>query len=128
MRLLSVQQLTPELALDVANDEVGQVIFVDAAQGSIPGAVQVQPLLPAEGPSTFGHHCTPGALLGLVRQLYRRSPPGWIVTITGQDFGFGEQVSPALQVVIENPGPVAERIDALCCAALTDLATPRDSH
>ena len=35
----------------------------------------------------------PPILLALIQQIYRRCPKTWLVSIQGEDFGFGEGLS-----------------------------------
>jgi hydrogenase maturation protease len=96
VKQLSVHQLTPELALDIAQPEITAVVFVDA-QAVTPGAlsprVQMQSLnVGAQSPS-LGHHLYPASLLIYAHLLYDRCPPAWLVTVPAIDFSYGGGLS-----------------------------------
>jgi hydrogenase maturation protease len=100
VRTVAVHQLTPELAEDVAR--AGLVIFVDArtgGEGEGEGeAVRVRPIEAGGQVSALGHNAAPRWLLALARDLYDRMPPAWWVTIAGQQFAPGDDLSPAALV------------------------------
>jgi len=87
---VSVHQLTPELAEAVADADV--VLFVDAAVGD---GVCVRPVESAARWSALGHTSGPAELLALAEALYGRWPRAWLVSVSAQDLGFGEGLSPA---------------------------------
>ena len=68
-------------------------IFIDAA---VP-----EPLPPAGVGSPFTHHLTPQALVEGARSLYGRAAEPLVLTTTGQNFEFGESLSPAVERAIE---------------------------
>ncbi len=90
----SRHQLTPELAELVARFD--RVVFIDAepAQDRADDEpATMREIVPIEvgssGPSVFGHHQDPRALLGLARSLYGRAPCAWLVTIGALSFELG---------------------------------------
>jgi hydrogenase maturation protease len=100
VKRLSVHQLLPELAEEIARPEVTAVVFVDAqvvAVGEVEPHVRMQPLtVEAQSPS-LGHHLTPATLLLYADKLYGRRPPAWLVTVPAIDFGYGEGLSRMVQ-------------------------------
>ncbi|HRQ39933.1 MAG TPA: hydrogenase maturation protease [Chloroflexota bacterium] len=94
-----LHQLLPEHA-DLMQTAV-HVIFVDATVMGEPGAVQVQPLAPDRQGLAASHQMSPGVLLAMVGELYGRCPPAHLITITGQDFGYSETLSPPVQESVE---------------------------
>jgi hydrogenase maturation protease len=93
VRALSVHQLTPELAAELAEAELA--IFVDAYQAERDEAqVRMQPIEPDEAYQLRGHSDDPRALLALTRLAYGRCPPAWWVTIPARCFAYGAQLSP----------------------------------
>lgn len=90
-----LHQLLPEHA-DLMQTAV-HVVFVDAAADGEPGAVRVQALAPDRHGLAASHQMSPGLLLAMVRELYGRCPPAHLITITGQDFGYSETLSPPVQ-------------------------------
>ncbi|WP_204151467.1 hydrogenase maturation protease [Leptolyngbya sp. CCY15150] len=99
VRSLSVHQLLPELAAEIADAQT--VIFVDAA---MPGELLTQPRLErlvakATAP-TLGHHLDMRLLLDLARQLYGATPTAYRLLIPTQTFDIGITVSPLTQAAI----------------------------
>lgn len=100
-RVLTVHQLTPELASDVAGAD--RVVFVDAACDADPGEVIAQPVRPADGPphGLTQHSYDPGTLLWLARQAHGRAPDeAWLVTVGADRFDCDEALSPAVQAAV----------------------------
>jgi hydrogenase maturation protease len=99
-RVLSCHQLAPELAHDVAGS--ARVVFVDAQASGVPGRVRVRRVREeAAAPSAFTHHFEPGHLLHLARLLLGAGPrEGWIITISGGEFGHGEGLSPRVAAAV----------------------------
>lgn len=98
LRVITPQQLTPELALELAKPEVAAVLFIDAAVASDnhlpPGAcIEPRPLEPSPLYSCLGHHFPPEVLLAYASLLYGARPQAWLITVPGYDFGFGEGFS-----------------------------------
>lgn len=118
VRSVALHQLLPEWAETLA--EAQRVVFVDAAVEPIPPMhvvideaeaeaeadacilVSFQPIAPASAPgsgsetssSPSTHHLTPSTLLALVK-LFRDQPlDAWLLTVRGQEFGWGETLSP----------------------------------
>jgi hydrogenase maturation protease len=91
LRALSVHQLTPELAEELA--VMDRVIFIDAAaEGHGP---EVRTLVPAAaGAAALGHAVDPRRLLGLTAALHGRAPMAWLITAPAADLGHGEGLSP----------------------------------
>lgn len=90
VHVLTVPQLLPELAETVAHADV--VVFVDAALMGAPGEVACQPLHPEES-GVPGHTLTPVRLLGLARSVFDRCPESYLVSIAGERYGFGTDLS-----------------------------------
>lgn len=111
-------QLTPELALDLAELQPAALIFVDAS------VVVTQPTitpLAAELGDADGHSLTPAALLALARQLYGIATPAWLVQTPAVDFDHGEGLSAAAQHGV-NTVPAAA---ATLLATLPSAVRPR---
>jgi hydrogenase maturation protease len=100
VKRLSVHQLMPELAAEIAQPEVTAAVFVDArviAPEEVDPRVQMQPLrVEAQSPS-LGHHLDPATLLIYAEWLYGWRPPAWLVTVPATDFGYGEGLSQSTQ-------------------------------
>ena len=107
-RTIQVQQLVPELALDIAAEEVEEVWFVDSrvAQDEEDTAVQIRPLYPDSQSPAIGHQLSPEMLLLYARKLFDKRPSeaqpvAWQVTIPGFHFGHSETVSATCQAILD---------------------------
>jgi len=116
-----VQQLAPELAADIAGEDVAAVVFVDTRMTTSPSdrSVAVVPLEPdTELSPSMGHHVQPGVLLAYAQGLYvtKALPPAWLVTVPGIRFGYGEFISDvalsAIREALEDEGSQLRRLVA----------------
>jgi hydrogenase maturation protease len=114
LEVLVLQQLTPEIAEEIAQAEL--VIFIDAGCGQYPGQWSCETVRPRSippGPTT--HHFCPGNLLALAEALYGRIPGrALILTVGGESFGHGQPLSPALSRVLKELPEVVTAIIANC--------------
>jgi hydrogenase maturation protease len=94
----TVQQLLPEMAEALAR--AAFVVFVDARRGGEPGLVEQAAVTPAWTTWTGAHSLRPEELLGLCRRYYGRAPEAVLVSVAGERFGFGEELSPAVRAAI----------------------------
>ncbi|ADI85472.1 hydrogenase maturation protease [Geobacter sulfurreducens] len=94
VRAVEAHQLLPEMAEEIAAPEVTGVIFFDAcpAAGGM-SSVAALPLTASSDEGALGHHLAPELLLAYAGKLYGRTPPAWLVTVPGEDFGYGEGFS-----------------------------------
>lgn len=98
VQAVCVHQLLPELLDSIhAADEV---IFVDASVDGKPGSVMVTSIQPATDGPASSHQLHPAVLLAMGVELYGRMPSATLVTITGQDFSYQEQLSPPVQQAV----------------------------
>jgi len=88
---IMVHQLIPELAPHLANYQ--KVLFIDAHQGTIPEEVRIVPVQEEYGFHAVTHHMSPGMLLTLAQQNNGSAPPGFLISIRGEDFDFGLGIS-----------------------------------
>ena len=109
---IAVHQLTPDLALSVAADEVAAVVFVDtrvatAEEGQMD--LRVQSLGSETSSQSLGHHVGPALVLTYARLLYDRTPPAWLLTAPGVDFDHGEGLSEEARRALDTlPGLLRE--------------------
>lgn len=108
---LFLQQLTPELAATVT--EYDLLILVDASLAHAEEPVRVEPVTPRYQLAAISHHLDPASLLALARQLYGCAPEGLLVSVRGQDFDFGEELSAAAEAAVPE---AVERVVALVAA------------
>lgn len=105
VRRLSLHQLTPELAAEVADPEVHEVLFVDAraAQGEDDCGVSLEALEPSGGArTTLGHHADPTVILAYASLLTDKPlPRAWLVTVPGTAFEHGQGLSPRAVAAVE---------------------------
>jgi hydrogenase maturation protease len=102
---LAVQQLTPELAMEIAEPGVAAVVFVDTrAAAGLSDAVEIMPLTPPETATpSLGHHVQPDVLLAYAALLLegRPAPPAWLVTVPGVAFDHGEGLSETVSAAMK---------------------------
>ncbi len=91
-------QLGPELVEDLHRCRLA--VFVDAHAHADGLAVTSQQVLPATAGGLDTHHCSPDALLGLVAALGLTVPPAWLIGIRGNDWEFGDTLSPPTQEAV----------------------------
>ena len=108
-----VQQLTPELTLEVAREEVSAVIFVDTR--AVPPdqtqfEVQLCPLSAGQPGAALGHHLDPVVVLTYTQLLYDKRLPAWLLTAPGVDFGHGEGLSQAAQQALDRQPDLATEL------------------
>jgi hydrogenase maturation protease len=108
VQVKACSQLVPELAADLADARLA--IFVDALVGDPEMGVEVRRITAGEMSDWSTHTGDPMALLGLTHALYGRAPEAWWVRVPGQDFGFGEGLSPLAEW---NVGEAINRIAIL---------------
>lgn len=110
---ISVHQLMPELAADIAAKAVRAVIFVDTRPAEPGESPKLVPLAPEAGSPSIGHHLTPAVLLLYAQQLYHHCPPAWQVTVPGVIFDHGESLSQTAQNALAHAPALARQIAAL---------------
>jgi hydrogenase maturation protease len=91
VEVLQLLQLLPELAESVSH--AATLIFVDASCDGEPGDVCCRPVTPPPANPQFTHQLSPPELLGLARQLYGATPQAFCLSLTGQSFEHGEELS-----------------------------------
>jgi hydrogenase maturation protease len=111
VRHLAVQQLAPELAVEIVEPGVMAVVFVDTravtpdgAETGAAGGVTVTPLAsPAASSPSVGHHFQPDVLLAYAALLLesRPAPSAWLVTVPGVSFGHGKGLSQVARAALE---------------------------
>jgi hydrogenase maturation protease len=92
VKTLSVHQLMPELAAEIAEAEC--VIFVDACASGEPFQGMV-PLAPAPPHAALTHYLDPCGLLLMASVLYRANPAAYMITIPAESFEPGSPLSDA---------------------------------
>lgn len=96
VRVMAVQQLTPELAEPLS--QVERALFIDASTAPQSAPVVIQTLQPDGEASPLAHACHPATLLALSRVLYHRSPRAWMLTIEGRSSDHGDRLTDVAQL------------------------------
>ncbi len=92
VKVIASQQLTPEMADDVAESDF--VLFLDAATGEVPGTLRRMRVIAQRGPTGFTHQLTPSSLLSAAEQLYGDAPEAISITLAGWAFDISNELSP----------------------------------
>ena len=87
-------QLTVELAEPISRADA--VVFIDARMGQLEPVV-VTPLTATANGESWTHLVSPASLLALASLVYGRIPPAHLVSVAGDDFGVGEELSSAAE-------------------------------
>jgi hydrogenase maturation protease len=114
--IVCVHQLTPELAERASRADL--VVFLDAAANGIPGKVSCQAVSSEPAEVHFSHHLAPGEILALCDRLYATKPRGFLISVHGECFDHGQELSPAAVKAI--PQVVAKVSEAV--RRLSDVA------
>ena len=99
VRSLALPQLTPELAVDLA--EVDLAIFVDACLSTETSMVELRSLKPTDSTNFKSHFSDPQGLLSLTQALFGNCPQAWWVLVPGVDFQLGDRLTPTGERNIE---------------------------
>ncbi|MDA0746180.1 MAG: hydrogenase maturation protease [bacterium] len=91
VRWMCVQQLTPELAVEIG--QARAVIFLDASVGEEPPGTVFLRQVNGEAVFAGGHFMSPAALMACVGLFSADPPPAWVLTVAGLDFGHGRGLS-----------------------------------
>lgn len=124
VQLIQTHQLMPEMAEEIAAESVTHAIFVDTVVAeNLEAGVQIVPISSAAGEQSLGHQMDPSMLLAYAEKLYGRAPACHVVTIPGFDFGFGDELSAAIQRTLDSSAEIAQRALALLSISQTDKMT-----
>lgn len=91
-RVLAVHQLTPELALDIAAEDIDRVLFLDVNRHQHKPVI-VRRLNLEATTGSCGHQLAPDLLVQMAATLYGRLPKGWLLTIAAEQTVFGGNFS-----------------------------------
>jgi hydrogenase maturation protease len=115
--VLVLHQLAPEVAQDLSRAALA--VFIDAGCEGTPGELRVSEVLPdASQPGSFSHQVNPAVLLALAAQLYGSAPRAWMVSVVGEAFGHGENLSPR----------IGEMLPAVCARVREVIRIHGDEH
>jgi hydrogenase maturation protease len=92
VHLLALHQLEPDIIDTLKTADT--LVFVDASVEALPEGrhwIEVQPEFNTM--PFLIHESAPAFILGLLQCLYHRHPKVWMVSVAGNDFGFGNGLS-----------------------------------
>jgi hydrogenase maturation protease len=95
VELETAHQLEVELSETLTGYD--RVIFVDAAIPEAPERIMRTEVTPQFQSHAVAHYLTPPDVLSLCKTLYGRQPEAWLFSIRGDDFNFGEELTPAVE-------------------------------
>jgi len=102
-RVMTLHQLTPELAVDLSRVE--RAVFIDAsveqAESQKPGTVSVREIFASDSEQTSSHYLSPQTLVALSKRLYGSQPRAWEVAIVAGDLGHGEDLSAEVESAVD---------------------------
>lgn len=107
LRIVAVQQWTPELAEEIAGADLA--IFADASAGDEAGEIRVREVKPPKSartrPMRSGrvetHQLEPGELMALAEQMCGHAPArAFAVTVGAASFGYGEGMSGSVRQAV----------------------------
>lgn len=105
-RCIECHQLTPELALDIAAEDVSAVVFVDTRVVSSSDDLKLhlrEVYVPVCAGSPAGHHMDCAVLMAYAGLFSKKfTPRAWLLTVPGSDFGHGEGFSEETQGILRN--------------------------
>ena len=97
--VIAEHQLTPELAEPISRARI--VVFVDAREGDQPGRIDCRTVAPTgDGSLAFSHDVDPSSLVQMARLLYGACPTAVVVSVVGEEFGYGTALSPVVQAAV----------------------------
>ncbi len=99
VQILKCQQLDPELADELSRVE--HVIFVHSTTNGPAGTIASREIRPVSNQGE-AHYLDAPALLARAQELYGKCPQALVVSVTGECFGFGRELSP----IVETSFPV----------------------
>ena len=109
LELVTDFQLQVEHAVDLEGRDLA--LFIDASV-SCPNPFRFSPLWPAQDASYTTHEMSPQAVLHVFERVYQRpAPPSFLLSVRGESFELGEQLSWA---AVENRDAALALLVQLC--------------
>ena len=107
--VMTVHQLTPDLASDVA--DAGLVIFIDASVTDPPGGIACRAITPGDVDArVFTHSMVPDRLVSCACHPFGGSPRAFVYTVGGEFFGYREGLSEVVEAALPE---LVERVELL---------------
>jgi hydrogenase maturation protease len=99
VQVLTVHQLTPELAQPISEAEL--VIFIDASYEGEPGTWKCEEIAAnATLANSLAHHFTPISLLAYAGNIFGASPRALIIALAAESFDFCETLTPRAEAAL----------------------------
>jgi hydrogenase maturation protease len=109
VEVITRQQLSPELADELGGKDVA--IFINAARSGEPGDLTCAPVV-AESENIYSHQLSPAGLLALAYELDGIAPKAFSISICGQCFDRGENLSERVESVLPTLIALVEQLVA----------------
>ena len=95
--VVASQQLTPEMAETLSR--CSRVLFLDAAHTGSPGEIRMEAVRRDQNAKVgdVSHQLLPSALLELAYRHFAAEPDATLLTLTGENFEFGEHFSASVE-------------------------------
>jgi hydrogenase maturation protease len=111
-------QLEPELVLDISDEKVSSVLFIDTrvilqTPNDDDLRVRFRRVESAKTSPAMGHHLTASALLTYAECLFKKQPPAWLITVPGIDFDHGEGLSETARKAISSAPEIVRELIGL---------------
>lgn len=122
VHVIAQEMLKPQVIEEMAQADA--VIFIDSsAAAGEPGAIAQQQVVPdadANANGVFAQPLTPARALEACRFVYRRTPPTHLLSVRGENYGFGTRLSPAVEAAVPE---LLARLAQIVAAALSGSET-----
>jgi hydrogenase maturation protease len=93
IRFRTTHQLEPALVEELGHAD--RLVLVDATLKKLRDGWECARIRSESGALPYlTHHIKPSFLLALLESVYHRSPRTWLASVQGDDFGFGEGLTP----------------------------------
>lgn len=95
IHILALNQLEPELVDELRHARL--IIFIDATMGVVEGGWNWTKIEPEPGLPYLTYYFKPSFFLGLLQSIHHICPAAWLVSVQGDDFEFGEELTPVAE-------------------------------
>jgi hydrogenase maturation protease len=107
VEVITRHQLTPELADDLGGKDVA--IFINAARTGEPGDLTCAPVV-AESENIYAHQLSPAGVLALAQELDGIAPKAFSISLCGQCFDPGGNLSARVESVLPSVIALVEQL------------------
>jgi hydrogenase maturation protease len=107
VEVITRHQLTPELADDLGGKDV--VIFIQAARSGEPGDLTCGPVV-VESENIYSHQLSPAGVLALAQELDGIAPKAFLISLCGQCFDPGGNLSERVESVLPTVIALVEQL------------------